>query len=65
MPLRKMQLAPILSHRQQRHPTTATRTPEELNVALEYARSPETRGPQTLTDLTWALINSAEFLYRH
>jgi hypothetical protein len=40
-------------------------TEEELQVVLAYSPSgvPKRRG--TAMDLTWALINSAEFLYRH
>jgi hypothetical protein len=54
-------------------------TEEELKVVAEYARqpgtgdrSPSTRnkasgapGRETAVDLTWALINSPEFFYRH
>jgi len=43
-----------------RYPTT-----EELLALRTYANSSEARGGQVMQDLTWALINSAEFLYRH
>lgn len=39
-------------------------TSEELKIVADYARSGEgNRRP--MVDLVWALINSAEFLYRH
>jgi hypothetical protein len=40
-------------------------TEKELSALQKYAQSEETKGPKALTDLAWALINSAEFLYRH
>ena len=40
-------------------------TEEELEIVKAYARSGEAKGPKALLDLAWALINSAEFLYRH
>ncbi len=40
-------------------------TEEELRTIEEYSRSGGTKGREAATDLTWALINSAEFLYRH
>jgi hypothetical protein len=40
-------------------------TQEELGIAKAYAESGEAKGPAALFDLAWALINSAEFLYRH
>jgi hypothetical protein len=40
-------------------------TEEELEIVKAYARSGEAKGPQAMLDLAWALINSAEFLYRH
>jgi len=40
-------------------------TEEELAIVKAYAESGEARGPEALTDLAWALINSTEFLYRH
>ena len=40
-------------------------TPEELRIAGSYARSGKVAAAQVLVDLAWALINSAEFLYRH
>jgi hypothetical protein len=39
-------------------------TPEELEVLRDYAKSGRTGG-RPMIDLVWALINSAEFLYRH
>jgi len=39
-------------------------TPEELNAVKEYVQSASSRR-DAATDLVWALINSAEFLYRH
>jgi len=40
-------------------------TEEELTIADTYRQSAEAKGPQVLQDVAWALINSAEFLYRH
>jgi hypothetical protein len=41
-------------------------TKEELSVIAAYAPQPARgRGREAMVDLTWALINSAEFLYRH
>ena len=40
-------------------------TEEEFEIVKAYARSGEAKGPKALLDLAWALINSAEFLYRH
>lgn len=40
-------------------------TEQELQVFDQYAQSGVVRGGQALTDLTWALLNSVEFLYRH
>ncbi len=40
-------------------------TEEELTIAGAYFRSGRTKPRDALVDLTWALINSAEFLYRH
>ena len=40
-------------------------TDEELKVLNEYSQSGGARGPEALTDLAWALINTAEFLCRH
>lgn len=38
---------------------------EELRTAGQYARSSSLTGREALVDLAWALLNSAEFLYRH
>ncbi len=40
-------------------------TEEELEILRDYAQSGSPAGQETFADLTWALINSAEFLYRH
>jgi hypothetical protein len=40
-------------------------TEKELEVLRDYAQSGETDVRNVLADLTWALVNSAEFLYRH
>ena len=40
-------------------------TDEELEILKEYSASGEVNGQEVLSDLTWALVNSAEFLYRH
>ena len=40
-------------------------TEEELATVKQYSRDEETRGEKAFIDLTWALINSSEFLYRH
>jgi len=40
-------------------------TEEELKIVRDYSQSDAVTGQQALADLTWALINSAEFLYRH
>ena len=40
-------------------------TDEELKIAQRYAQSGKAKGREALIDLTWALVNSAEFLYRH
>ena len=40
-------------------------TAEEGEVLQKYAQSGEATGPEVLQDLVWALINSAEFMYRH
>jgi hypothetical protein len=40
-------------------------TEEELMTVGTYFRSGPVRGREALVDLAWALINSAEFLYRH
>lgn len=40
-------------------------TEPELAAISEYLSSAEAQGPEGLIDLTWALINTPEFLYRH
>ena len=40
-------------------------TSEEMAVISDYARNAEAKGPDVMIDLTWALINTPEFLYRH
>jgi hypothetical protein len=40
-------------------------TESELAVFEQYAKSGEVTLREAAVDLTWALINSAEFLYRH
>ncbi len=47
--------------------TILSRFPTEKEMALvkQYGKGEETKGKTALIDLTWALINSSEFLYRH
>jgi hypothetical protein len=40
-------------------------TDEELKTVAAYSRSGTVKGREAAVDLAWALINSAEFLYRH
>jgi transposase len=40
-------------------------TEAEVATALEYARAGEVTERQAVEDLSWALINTKEFLYRH
>jgi hypothetical protein len=40
-------------------------TEEELRAVSAYTRSGTAKGREAAVDLAWALINSAEFLYRH
>lgn len=40
-------------------------TPEELDALKSYSQTSEAKGPAVMLDLTWALINSSEFLYHH
>ena len=40
-------------------------TAEELKTVAEYGKSDAVRAVTTAIDITWALINSTEFLYRH
>jgi len=43
-----------------RYPTT-----DELNTLKTYVDSGKAQGGTLVLDLTWALVNSSEFLYRH
>jgi hypothetical protein len=40
-------------------------TDEELKAVAAYSQSGTVKGREAAVDLAWALINSAEFLYRH
>jgi hypothetical protein len=40
-------------------------TPDEVAVATAYAPGGKTAKRETVIDLTWALFNSPEFLYKH
>lgn len=40
-------------------------TEEELKIVQSYSKSGSAKGKEVLFDLTWALINSAEFMYKH
>ena len=40
-------------------------TAEELKIVSAYAQANKGKGGAALIDLTWALMNSTEFLYRH
>ncbi len=40
-------------------------TDEELRIASAYVQSPAVKGNEAYVDIAWALVNSAEFLYRH
>jgi hypothetical protein len=40
-------------------------TPEEQKTVAAYSQSGGVKGREAMVDLAWALINSAEFLYRH
>ena len=40
-------------------------TEEEWNVVEAHSKSGNVKGREALIDLAWALVNSAEFLYRH
>ncbi len=40
-------------------------TDEELKIVAAYTQSGGAKGREAAVDLAWALINSAEFLYRH
>ena len=38
---------------------------QEIEAVKTYSQSSEAKGVQVLYDLTWALLNNTEFLYRH
>ena len=40
-------------------------TPEELRTVAAYSQSGSVKPREAVIDLAWALMNSAEFLYRH
>jgi hypothetical protein len=40
-------------------------TPQELARVAEYRRTAGVTPRETLVDLAWALVNTAEFMYRH
>ncbi len=40
-------------------------TPDELQIVKTYAQSGSVQRREVVVDLAWALVNSAEFLYRH
>jgi hypothetical protein len=40
-------------------------TPEEFKVVAAYSQGKAAKSRDAMVDLAWALINSAEFLYRH
>ena len=40
-------------------------TEAEIATALDYSRSSGSRPREAVTDVAWALINTAEFQYRH
>jgi len=39
--------------------------PEEVEAFKTYLKTSEAQGPNAFNDLTWALVNNTEFLYRH
>jgi len=47
--------------------TVLSRLPseDEIQLVRTYAQTEEGKGQAALIDLTWALFNSVEFLYRH
>ena len=40
-------------------------TDDEWRLVGAHSQSGAARGPAAVQDLVWALVNSAEFLYRH
>jgi hypothetical protein len=40
-------------------------TPDEMKLVMVHAQSESNQRKNTIPDLIWALVNSAEFLYRH
>lgn len=40
-------------------------TDEELDTIRDYTQTSGAKGRENMVDLTWALVNSSEFLYRH
>ena len=40
-------------------------TDDEMKTVEAYSQSGAAKGREAAIDLAWALINSAEFLYRH
>ena len=75
--LRKIDQCPMLRPRQpsktpgdnvrQIYLTVLSRPPTaaEMQAVQNYAQTGPVKGRDILVDLTWALLNSAEFLYRH
>jgi len=39
--------------------------PDELKAVEQYSQSGVVKSRDAVIDLAWALVNSAEFLYRH
>ena len=72
---RSSKLGPLIAAGPKRPRSTATElylailsrypTEEELAIVSKYGQSEETKGTKAFIDLTWALFNSSEFLYRH